>query len=877
MWLYRPFRDWLLRSLTKHGHHSLIGDLEELYEERLREKGAFNALFWLWRQSLGIPVLFIQNQIFRSLGMMCHYVRIFIRVFSRQKRYTFINVLGLSIGIGCCLWIMLFVSDELSFDKFHENGERLYRVMQIQYDNASGKESLRQPYLPAAMGPEVEKWFAEIEHQTRTMWGGSIAGVVRYGDRLFEEHVFLVDSPFFEMFTFPLIYGDPAVVLQNRNNIILTKSVAKKYFGERNPMGEVLKIAFGQTRRDYIVTGLAEDVPSNSSIRFDLVMHIDNLPIATNDPNVMSDWQRWYFPFYVQLHEGVSPMDVDAKFPQFCRQFFVGIIQHAWDEGDWTQEDLPFSFGLQPVTDMVIDGRGFKSSYILSAIALMILIIACVNFMNLSIGLSSVRSMEVGVRKVLGAERRQLIRQYWGEAFMMCLIASILGILLARLFLPSFNMLSGKSLRFSSILIDQNIWALLAIITLTGLAAGSYPALMMARFSPVDILKRKLRIGGRSSLTRGLVVFQFVLSVGLVTAAMLLGRQVNYLLTLDVGYAKEGLLVIMTQEVEKEASEALYRRFRNRAASSGRILGMTASNREFGLFLPGTTFDFNGNKIHFRFNRVDPDFITTMGMRLVQGRDFSPNPSADQDAMIVNESFLRALNQVFEPGMILGDVSRGFPYDRRVIGVIRDPHFRDVRSEMEPLMLYVGELGINRRDRFTRIMVRINTESVKEGINYLETCWRDVQPEKPFSFAFQDELLERRYEREKRWSMIVRYASILSIIIACLGIYGLTAISLSRRIKEIGIRKVLGAGASHVIRLVIREFIWLIVIANAIAWPVVFLIIRRVLQNYPYRIDIHLHDFLISSFGSIFLAVVTVLYLTVKTSFANPVDSLKYE
>jgi putative ABC transport system permease protein len=520
---------------------------------------------------------------------------------------------------------------------------------------------------------------------------------------------------------------------------------------------------------------------------------------------------------------------------------------------------------------------GLSSSYLLSAIAFAILLIASVNFMNLTIGAASGRSMEVGVRKVLGAERRQLLWQFWGEALVISFFAILWGLMLTELLIPSFNAFSGKQLSIVNLFHGAHWVALLGIAVVTGLFAGSYPAIVMSAFHPVDILKGKLRIGGKTTLTKGLVVLQFALSVILCISAVILGKQVSFMVNRDPGYISEGLVVILTQENEQLQSEKLYQRFRNEIISHNQIQGITASNRAFGLFLPGSTLELGERKIYYRYDRVNPEFLSTMKLDLIQGRDFFKNRTSDNNAFIVNRRFTEELGTEFELERPLGDISRGFPYSGHIIGVIEDCHFESLRNEIDPLILYVGKGTSPRRNRFSRFIVRIGTGHLKDTMAFLEKAWKITQPDKPFLYYFQDDALKNLYSQEKRWNGIIQYASVVSIMLACLGIFGLTSITLNRRIKEIGIRKVLGASVGQIVYLTTREFILLISIANAIAWPVVFLVMRNVLQNYPYRIGIATHYFILAWIVSIMIAVLTIFYLSMRAALQNPVDSLRYE
>ncbi len=797
-----------------------------------------------------------------------------LRQISKHKGFSFIKIFGLSLGIASCLFIYLFVADELSFDRFHENADGLFRFVQIQYDRETGKETGFQQFIPTPIGPELAKSIPEVIRQTRFVGG---QGAVRYRDDVFNEILTMVDPPFLEMFTFPLIAGDPRTALSGEHDLVLSESQATKYFGDEDPLGKTLTITYGQSSRDYLVTGVIRDPPPNSTLQFNLLIHFGNLPVETNNPEILGDWHRWFCPLFVELREGAKPEDLAPKLDSFCRQHYGTAIDRSIEEG----ED-PFTFGLQNIKDVHLDTRfsgasGLSTSYLLSAIALAILLIACVNFMNLSIGSSSMRSVEVGVRKVLGAGRGHLLRQFGTETIVISLLAIGLGLMLAELLIPRFNALSGKDLSLATFLGGAHWLGLLAIAIFAGVLAGSYPAAVMSSFHPVDIMRGKLKVGRRTGLVKGLVVVQFGLSVILGISAVLLGKQAAFMMHKDPGYVRDGIVVVMTQENDPLESERLYRRFRTEITHQSLVQDVTASNREFGLFLPGSTLELGGREIYYRFNRVDPGFLGAMKLELVEGRDFSPNVAADREALIVNRQFVQEMGPDFRLDENLGDPSRGFPYDHKVIGVIEDCHFESLRSEIDPLVLYVGEHPSPRRNTFSRIIVRVDSGRPNEALSVLKSAWAKTQPDKSFISYFQDEALENLYAGEKRWSAIVRYASVLSLLLACLGILGLTSITLSRKVKEIGIRKVLGAGAGHIVVQASREFVLLISLANILAWPVVYFILKHVLESYPYRIGIRAHYFVLAWLASILIAVLTILYLSAKAALRNPVDSLRYE
>jgi putative ABC transport system permease protein len=866
---------WILRRLSIYEQlFAATRDYEVEYQERCERRGRLSGSLWLLGSVSHTAFSYVVLAFKWKTVMFRNYTKIALRNILRFRLFSLIKIFSLSLGIAVCILLCLFVLDELSFDKFHDKGDYLFRVVRISYDKDTGTEIDRQQFMPPPMAPELQRHVPEIKHYSRYTNG---SGVVRFKDKIFRETLHFVDAAFLEMFSFPLVEGLPAQTLAEDHGVVFSRLCAEKYFGASDPMGQSVSIDFGVSRKEFIVTGVVADVPPNSTLQFDILINIRNLPGAWNNPGVWEEWNRWAFPFFVELQPGVSTAQVESGMDGFLNQFFGDNIQRHLDEGH-----DPYRFGLQRVRDMHLDTRvigtaGLQSSYLLAVIAIAILVIACVNFTNLSIGLSSVRSLEVGVRKVLGAERKQLVTQFLGEACMMSLLAIGFGLILAELLLHRFNVLADKQLSLGLLLNSRFVVILLFIAVFTTLTAGIYPAVILSAFRPVEVMKGRLKIGGRTLLTKTLVVFQFALSVTLAISALFLSKQLTFMQNQDPGYSSDALVVVLTQENDQRDSEDFLRRFRSEVRSISSIRGLTASNREFGFFLPSAGMEFKGRDINFHYTRVDPDFLATMKLRLVEGRDFKRNILADNEVVIVNQEFVKALGPDFQLGETLGDPSLGFPQHCRVVGVIEDCHFQSLRSEIRPLLLYVGKGWSPRRDRFSRVLVRIDPGNVSGTMEMMETAWERTQPHKPFVFFFQDEALKNLYSQEKRWSSIVRSASVFCMMLACLGIFGLTAMTISRRDKEIGIRKVLGARFEQIVYLAVREYMLLLVVANITAWPVAYVVMANILQNYPYRITLGFPYFFLAGAASILIGLLTILWLSVRAALTNPVNSLKYE
>jgi putative ABC transport system permease protein len=860
----------------EHDSGYLDGDLREIYTDIYEEKGRAAASAWYWGQFLlTVPPLVIRS-IFWSMIMLRNYVKTAFRHLLRQKIYTAINILGLSVGLSCCVLIFLYVADELSYDNFHKNEKTTFRILS-RFHAPDGSIRSRGPALPAAMGEPLKDYFPEIQRIVRF---AESRAVVRRDSVINQERIYFTDPGIFQVFSFPLIKGNPETVLSERRTIVLTEAAAAKYFGNEDPIGKELTLTFSQKIQDFIVTGVAKDTPRNSTIQFQFLVPIANMSSLEYE-EALTNLGDFSTPLYIQIKPGIDAQALSDRFPAFVRQTFAKEFIKWREEGELKGDHIPVSLELQRLGDMHLDpdswdGSSISSSYILGGIALIVLIIACMNFMNLSIGRASTRGKEIGMRKVIGAARRQLIVQFWSETLITFILAFLAGTALAILFLPTFNHLAEKSLLLGDFFKVYNISFLaLMMVIVSGLAA-SYPALLMSRVQPVQVLKGKRAIGNRPIVARVLVVVQFALSIFLIISTLVLGKQVRFMTTRSPGYAKEGLVAIRLQERRAEDSQKLVDLFRPKALSYPNILGAGALTNSFGIGWSRYPLDKNGQRIHVFQYRVDEGFLPTLGIELVQGRNFSREFASDSDAAIVNQKFLETLDIADPIGHRIGEFVEGpagqYPYNLNIIGVIKNFHVLSMKHELAPVMLhmqpgwYMGTM-----------LVRISGSSVSDSIQRLESVWEEIQPDKPFLYSFVEDDLEAQYNSEKRWSAIVRFSSLFAIVLACMGIFGLTAIAVNRRIKEIGIRKVLGARISQIFSLMTREFLILVVVANAIIWPVSYYVMHKILASYYYRIAIRPDVFLIAAGLSLAVSLATVSYLAIKASLFDPVKAIRYE
>jgi putative ABC transport system permease protein len=816
------------------------------------------------------------------MTMFKNYWTIAWRNILKHKGYTFIKTTGLALGIGCCLLAYLHIKSELSYDDFHRNGPSTFRVIRIGYNKEDYRVRFRDPSLAPHMGSLLPSYFPEIQNQTR--FAEFLSGIVTSGDRPYQEILSMADASFFQIFSFPLLAGNPGDVLSTDGDIVLTESSARKYFGHADPVGQRLTVTSGNVRKDFYVSGVAADPPKNSIFQFAVIIPIGNLPVFLNQPGFLTEWSLgvWPIPVYVQLKPGVRAADVEKRFPAFSAQYFDRDIKSARAEG-WTRPEVPFSFGLQNIRDVYLDssvykGKGMTESLALSGIVLLILIMAGINFTSLSLGTASFRAKEIGIRKIIGAERRQLIRQFTGETMLTVGGAALAGIGIAALVLPAFGQLIGKSYRWVDFLTPPNVLAIVVLVFVTGALTAVYPSLVMASFRPVEIIRGKFRIGRKKIFTQGLVVFQYALSIVLIISALAFQKQMRVLIHKDLGYGREGLLAVRTQDNEAESSHRLGALYKERVLQNSHVLGLTASSAAFGLS-PAPRQDTD--RIDLHWNGVDANFLRTIGAGVVVGEDFRSDGSTNSGTALVNESFVRAFGVESPVGLTIGQaVALHEPgYDVRndlkplvIRGVAKDFQFAPLSFGIFPAIFHVQPDAT-----FSRMLIRVSTESLPETIKFLERQWRDIRPDRPFLYYFQNEALAALLQAERRWTNVVASCSLLAILLASLGIFGLTSLSLNSRVREIGIRKTFGAPSGRIVREAYRDLLGPVAAAVVVSWPAAFFLLQKALQKFPYRIDVPAADFVLGAVLTLALAVATTLVLVLKAAAASPVESLRRE
>jgi putative ABC transport system permease protein len=804
--------------------------------------------------------------------MLKNYFKVALRYLAKYKGYTFINIAGLSVGIASCLLIMFFVKSEWSFDRFHEKSPRIYRAwLQEHYQG----EYFRNTATPIPLGTVLQAGLPEAETVCRL---SELKPGIRHNNVTFNDVVTIVDSNFFSVFDFRLTEGDVNNPFPTPNSIVMTKKAAQKYFGSASPVGQSLEMQLGDDKMLFNVSAIVERAPLESSIQFEMLIPFSNAPHIWSERSRTVGWSNVSVETYVVLREKTSVPAVNAKISTIMDP----LVKETYKPGEYLVRlqplsDIHFNSTLPEGMDKPSDP---KYSYILASIGILILLIACINFVTLSLGRSTTRALEVGIRKVLGAERQQLVRQFWGEALILTVVSLLLGIVMALALEKPFSELANRQLSFSF-----DAFTILFCVLLAGviaLFAGIYPAIVLSGFKPIQVLKGRLRVGNNLGLfRRGLIVGQFVASIVMIIGTMEVSEQLNYLHTKNLGYNKEHVVTVPTNKGRKEGMQ-LAQLFQQAIQKNPEVAGSTASlysMAELGWMQLGYTDE---KKVFrwFLYNTVDAEFVKTMNLEIVKGRAFSKDNPADSNYILVNEALVKEYGWKDPIGQHLPG-----KYEEPVLGVIKDFHIESLHSPIRPAVIALKGDSIRRHSSDVsfatppqpRISVRFRGGNLAEHVASLRTAWKSVAGDQDFEYKFLDDELNAAYRQEERLSQIVRYASVLSIFIACMGLFGLATLVVARRTKEIGIRKVLGAEVGSIVMLMSKEFVVLIVIASLISFPFAWWGLQKWLQDFAYRVDVSWLAFAGAALIALTIALLTVSTQSIRAALTNPVKSLRTE
>jgi len=801
--------------------------------------------------------------------MIKNYIIVAWRNILRFKGHSLINIIGLAVSLMFCILAVIFVRYERSFDRFHENADRIH----LLYHQTGTSERKASGATPPVLAPTVAESIPGIEHTARVYgWDLKDGTPVRSQDRVLMMRGFHVDPDFLSIFSFPLVSGERETALNDPSSMVITRSMAKSLFGDRNPLGQEIRVQLRSGEKSFFVKSVVH-LPKSSSLRFDFLIHHQN----------RGQWsQKWNANnvyTYILLKKGITRKDMESRLMAFFKDFFKDT--DVTGRSFFGSPDRPVKLLL--LTDMYLNTEIREwltiqsdpaSSAILMGIALAVLLTACVNFINLSLGISAQRAKEVGLRKVVGAGRSQIIRQHLSESMLLTMISLAAGLTLASVILPSFAHIMDREL---SLGLSGLILPLLVIVIAVGLTAGIYPALVLSRLEPQAALKRKFVFKPKNPVGTALLVFQFGISVGLIVATLVMTGQMRHMRNKNLGFDPEQVVVIdgggRWTGMDKTAMRRVLAELRKAAAQRNEIQSATMTSM---LFVSpsqwGTGYEVDGEDISIRMYAVDYDFIQTFGARMVQGREFSRDfPGDARNSVMVNQRLVQAMGWE-------NPIGQSFPAERedlagQVIGVVGDMHLKSLHHEIQPAVFHLEE----RNGFFRYILIRGQTDDWRSTLGLIQGIWKDAALHRPFQYKFLDDEVDRVFKEDQRWADLALYASVFAVLIACMGAFGLISLALTRRTKEIGIRKVLGASEGSILTLLAKDFLAFIAASALAACPITYFLLQGWLQNFAYRIELGLWPFLVGIMITTAVIMGSILFKIMKTVRTNPVDALHYE
>ena len=807
-------------------------------------------------------------------------VKIAIRGVTRQKLFSGINILGLAVGITACMLILMYVRDELSYDNYHPYAERTAR---IAVEGVLGGSKFELAVTSAPMAAAMVADYPEVEYATRVSSSFGYP-VIRYGDRVFsEERWTAMDSTAFDVFALELVRGDPRTALSKPNQVVITESTARRYFGDEDPMGKILN---SDRRRDFEVSGVIKDFPHNSHMHYDFIASMVSYDRSGNDM-----WVSNNFYTYVVLREGYTFDDLETKLPETVTKYvgpqveqFLGV---SWQK--LVEDGTAYRFFLQPLTDIHLTSHldaeievngSYAYIYTFTLIALFILLLAAINYMNLATARSAHRAKEVGVRKTLGSRKSQLVRQFLTESTVFALLGSLLAALMIGLSLPWFNNLLGLELTFDPVIVPL----LIGIALVVGLLAGTYPAFFLSSFNAAEVLLgSRSNTGTGSKLRSGLVIFQFTVSIVLFSGALLVTKQLDHMQNKPLGFVKDNMLVVeKTDDIGADIQP-----FMKALANNANILAVSNSTAIPGArnAMGASVFgivkeDGEDNQLLITMT-ADWDFADVYGIKMVKGRYYDTRFASDSQAVVINAAAARAYGIADPVGMDLlvihdtGEDKSRIP----IIGVIDDFHYESLHKKVRPLVIFpMGSASFGRGTTFGKfVTARINPGDLAATLDHVERTWKEFANDQALEYVFLDDHLATQYAGDVRTKSLMSVFTVLAIFIASLGLLGLAAFSAEQRTKEIGIRKVLGASGAQIFIILSRDIMALVLVAVGLSLPISYYVLNRWLQDFAYRVEIPPQTFLVAGLGALAIALITISYQVLRASLSNPINALRYE
>ncbi|GAB3990923.1 ABC transporter permease [Spirosoma daeguense] len=808
--------------------------------------------------------------------MLTNYLKIAWRTLRKQQGFTFINIFGLAVGLACCMLIMLYVLDELSYDRYNDKADRIYRIhSEIRF----GGNDMHFAISPDPMGPTLKKDYPQVEQFVRLHQRGTWL-VRRTGEptNLREDNITFADSTLFDVFTLPLLSGDPKTALREPNSVVISESAAKRHFGSQNPMGKTLVF---DNNRTFNVSGVMRDMPKNAHFQSNFFLSM------LNDDYEWGQWLSHNHHTYILFRPGTDVQAFSKNFTTIIEKY-VGpkILQFTGSSmAKFRSAGNRLGYWFIPLTDIHLHSKqqielapnsDIQYVYIFSAVALFILLIAGINFTNLATARSANRAKEVGIRKVMGSERQQLIGQFMTESVLTTILAMLLAVLLVVFTLPGFNIVAAKELDISQLISPSYLPFLIALPVVVGLLAGIYPAFFLSSFRPIKVLKGRINVSFRNAgLRSGLVVFQFMMSVVLITGTIIVYRQISYIQTKNLGFNREQLITINdVNAIGKQTETFKQEVLRLPGVVNGSISGFlpTPSDRTDGSFFTEGQSNLN-QSVQMQAWGIDYDYIKTLGMQVIQGRNLSRDFGADSAGIILNETAVRILgfqNPIGKRIWRFDDAQLKIRRTYTIVGVVKNFHFESLRRN-------IGALAMILRPNSRAITFRLSSNNVPALVDQIKTKWQQIAPGQPFSYQFMDDSFDEMYRAEQRISTIALTFAALAILIACLGLFGLAAFMAEQRTKEIGVRKVLGASVGSIVTLLSKDFLKLVFIAIVIASPIAWYVMNQWLNDFAYKIDIEWWIFALAGLLAVGIALLTVSFQSVKAALTNPVKSLRSE
>lgn len=804
--------------------------------------------------------------------MLRNYFKIAWRNLLKHRTDSFINLSGLCIAFTCALLLLLSVGYEFSYDKFNTNAANIYHLL-LKVQRSSGSEITNS--MPAPLMPSLKNTYPEVKYGTRYLGTGA---TVRYKDKKIFQDIRYTDADFFRMFSFPVIKGNASAPLNNLDEVVLRKGTARAIFGDEDPIGKTIELQLDNSWKPFTVSAVTADCPDNSSIKYDIVTRFENLSVYKE---ASTRWDYQFHDVYIQLNGPGSLKSLENSLPSFINQNFASDITrlkrdgvHPAGDGSWIKILTEPLLSVHTNTENgVPDAINKNYLYLLAAIAVLIVAIACVNFINLSMGRSFTRSKEIGLRKTMGALKSHVAFQFWTEAFLICFIAFVLSCVIAWLLLPQYKLLFDMHVRREMLLIPV-VWTCIAggfiIITLI---AGGYPAWLMARSKVVEVLKGKNAGRSANNMRNGLITFQFIIAILLVSCTIICWQQVNYLRTLPLGYNTSQVISVPVNG-EADATQTL-QRMRNKLSSNPSVESVTGIYDNLGKGTDGSSrtsvmgFDYKNREIKSNWIGVSYDFVKTLDLKLVDGRDFSPSFATDSSAVVINEEMAKEIGEKQIIGIRL-PVDSAKPLT--VIGIVKNFNYKSLRTKIQPLTLVLDKnFSIN------YILIKVKPGNTAASMVLVKNTWKSVAPGREFQGSFLDENVSRQYKREEKLMQVFTTGAVIAIALSAMGLLAMVVLVISQRTKEIGIRKVLGASMTGIVQLIAKDFVLLIMIATIIATPIAWYSMNEWLKDFAYRINIRWHIFFIAGMFAVFIALVTISIETMKAALTNPVKSLRSE